>query len=113
MRNKSLIQFDANKNIISEFTTITEASKQLNIKYDTIKSAARLGNIVNNLFYFSYTCEIKQTSTKIEQYDYNTGEYIKTWDNITSCAKIHPKCREVLKGVRSQTHGYTFKYIKD
>lgn len=32
---------------------------------------------------------------------------------IQGCAKVHPKCRDVIKGGRNHTHGYTFKYIDD
>ena len=44
---------------------------------------------------------------------YNTGKLIKVWETITECAKFHPKCRDVIKGGRNHTHGYTFKYLDE
>ena len=110
LENGAIQQFDINNNYIQEFNSITEASKILNIKYGTIKSAISKNSLVDNKFYFRKVAIITK-HTKIGQYDYNTGELIKVWDSIAQCAKIHPKAREVVKGQRNQTHGYTFKYM--
>lgn len=113
LRNKSVIQYDINMNPIKEFISITKASDELNIKYGTIKSAILKGSLVSNKYYFKYVSPIKKTKQKVAQYDFKSGELIKIWDSITDCAKIHPKCRDVIKGGRNHTHGYTFKYIDD
>lgn len=113
LRNKAIIQLDKNKNPIQEFINITKASEQLNIKYETIKSAINKESLVDNKYYFKYVSIIKPTKQKVGQYDLNTGQLIKIWDSITDCAKIHPKCRDVIKGGRRHTHGYTFNYIND
>ena len=47
----------------------------------------------------------------VAQYDLD-GKLIKEWNTISECAKVHPKVRLVLKGIRKQTHGYTFKVIE-
>lgn len=113
LRNKSIIQYDINMNQINEFISMKKASDELNIKYDTIKQAIRKGSLVSGKYYFKYTSPIQKTKQKVGQYDVNTGELVKVWDSITECAKIHPKCRDVIKGGRNHTHGYTFKYIND
>lgn len=46
---------------------------------------------------------------KIEQYDLE-GNLIKIWDSYRECNKEFSKLGEVLKGNRSQTKGYKFKY---
>lgn len=113
LRNKAIVQYDINMNPIQEFISITKASEVLDIKYGTIKSAIQKGSLVSNLYYFKYVSNIEKTKQKVAQYDFNTGKLIKIWDSITECAKIHPKCRDVIKGGRNHTHGYTFKYIDD
>ncbi len=110
LQNNCIQQFDINHKFIQEFTSIKEAANILGYKYDTIKSAARLGSLVDNQFYFKSTKEVSKNQ-KIGQYDVNTGELIKVWDSIAQCAKQHPKARDVVKGQRKQTHGYTFKYL--
>lgn len=113
LRNKSIIQYDKNMNPINEFISIKKASEELNIKYGTIKSAIQKGSLVSKLYYFKYTSSIQKTKQKVAQYDYKTKKLIKIWDSITECAKVHPKCRDVIKGGRNHTHGYTFEYIND
>ena len=106
---KAIRQFDSNHNFLQEFNSMKEASSILNIKYGTIKHGVLTKCLVNSQFYFEYVSPISKT-TKIKQFDLN-GNLIKIWDSISQCAKEHPKCREVLKGVRKQTHGFTFSYI--
>lgn len=113
LRNKPIIQYDKDMNVIQEHISITNAANQLNIKYGTIKAAIHNNSLVNNKYYFKYICEINQKKQKVAQYDFNTGKLVKIWDSITECAKIHPKCRDVIKGGRNHTHGYTFKYVDD
>ena len=107
--NKPIIQYDINRSIIKEFMSTKIASEELGYKYDTIKAAIRNKSLVDNKYYFSYT-SIVNKAQKVGQYENET--LVKVWDTVAQCAKIHPKCREVLKGQRNQTHGYTFKYIE-
>lgn len=109
LNHKAIQMFDLDNNLIQEFNSIIEASKILGFKYGSIKSAIRCSRPFQG-YIFKYISPIKKNSTKIEQID-PEGNVVKVWDNITQCAKEHPKCREVLKGVRAHTHGYTFKYI--
>lgn len=121
LRNRPVIVYDNNKNYINEYIGLQSASDNLNIPYGTIKSGITKGSLVKNLYYFSYEKLDKFIpykgniikNKKIGQYDYNTGKLVKVWNTITECAKIHPKCRDVIKGGRNHTHGYTFKYIDD
>lgn len=113
LRNKSIIQYDLEMNPINEFISITKASQELAISYNIIHKSIYEGNCVQGKYYFKYTSPIIKTKQKVAQYDYKTGELIKIWDSITDCAKIHPKCRDVIKGGRNHTHGYTFKYIEN
>jgi hypothetical protein len=52
---------------------------------------------------------------KIEMFDYNTKQYIRTFNNIHELCdimKIKDKCiRRVISGERNHTKGYFFKYI--
>lgn len=112
LNNKAVIQYDINMNVIKEYYSAKIASKELNIKYGTIASAIAKHSLVQNKFYFSYYSNISKKK-KIAQYDFDTKKLVKIWDSITECAKIHPKCRDVLKGVRNHTHGYTFEYIDE
>jgi hypothetical protein len=36
---------------------------------------------------------------------------IKIWPTISECAKVHPKVRMVLKGVRNNHHNSIFKIL--
>lgn len=110
LANYSIVQYDLNNNIIQEYNSITEASKLLGYKYRDIQNAVYKELLLDGKFYFKST-KIIERSTKIAQYDLQTGELIKIWDSIAQCAKVHPKAREVVKGQRKQTHGYTFEYI--
>lgn len=107
---KPVILYNDKKEVIKEYRNMREAAAELNLSYDTIKQGARLGRLVNGMYYFSYT-NVVTKATKIGQYE--NGELVKVWDTVAQCAKVHPKCREVLKGQRNQTHGYTFKYLEE
>lgn len=121
LRNRPVICYNSDGYYENEYIGLTEASKALNINYGTIKSGIIKGNLVQNKYYFSYEKLDKfkpykanpTKNLKVGQYDFNTGELVKIWDSITECAKIHPKCRDVIKGGRNHTHGYTFKYISE
>ena len=110
LQNNPIQQFDKNHQLIQEYNSIKEAAEILGYKYDSIKAAARLGHLVDNQFYFKSTRQVSKNQ-KVGQYNVNTGELIKIWDSIAQCSKQHPKAREVVKGQRKQTHGYTFKYL--
>lgn len=121
LRNRPVVVYDSDGRYIDEYIGITEAAKALGIKYSTLSEAITHGRLVNDTYYFSY--EKNDTfvpyksnplkNKKVGQYDYNTGQLVKIWNTVTECAKIHPKCRDVIKGGRNHTHGYTFKYIDD
>ena len=110
---KPIIQYDKDMNIVQEFITISKASIELGYKYDRIKSACRTGCLVDGKYYFKYVSPIKKNKQKVAQYTLDTHELVKVWDSIAECAKIHPKCRDVVKGARRQTHGYTFEYVDE
>lgn len=77
LSNKAIIMYDVNREKINEFNSITEASKILKIQYGTIKRAILVGSLCDLKYYFSYVSPIKKNSTKIEQYDFKTGELVK------------------------------------
>ena len=113
LRNKTVLQYDVDMNLIQEFINLKKASQVLDIKYNTLKSAINKESLVLNKYYFKYSNPLKKSNQKVGQYDYSTGELIKVWNTISECSKIHPKCRDVIKGGRNHTHGYTFKYIDE
>lgn len=120
LRNRQISVYDKTGKYIEQYISMRKAADDLNISYGTIKSAIKLGSLVHDTYYFSYDkLDIfvpysgnPVVKKKVGQYDYNTGELIKVWETISECAKIHPKCRDVIKGGRNHTHGYTFKYIE-
>ena len=107
--DKSISKYDQNGNKIYTYPSIKQASKENNISTNVIKKS-----IQNNEGIWSfgisdkYVQNVNYVTVKIEQYDLQ-GNLIKVWDSISQCSKEHPKVRAVLKGIRNQTHGYTFK----
>lgn len=97
--------------IISEYIDINSAAKELKIEQKELRNIIKSNKLYNG-YYYSFSNNIK-TSTKVGQYNKDTNELIKIWNSVSECAKIHPKCREVLKGQRNHTHGYTFKYLTE
>lgn len=111
LRNKSIVQYDINMHPINEFDNVKQLSNEIGITPRAISKAIQTNSLVNDKYYFKYNCIVEKQ--KVAQYDYKTGELIKIWDSISECAKEHPKCRDVIKGGRNQTHGYTFKYYNN
>lgn len=107
--DKSISKYDQNGNRLYTYPSLKQASKENNISTNAIKKS-----IKNNEGIWSfgisdkYVKNVDYVTIKIEQYDLQ-GNLVKVWDSISQCSKEHPKLRAVLKGVRNQTHGYTFK----
>lgn len=103
------------KQIIRTYPSITQAAKETQIKFSDIKKAISTGNPTENLlwsfgFNETYIKQEKPVGRKVAQYDLE-GNLVKVWESLATCAKEHPKCRDVLKGNRNQTHGFKFKFI--
>ena len=116
---KRIYEYNSDLSFNCEYFKLSEASNILNCESEELRSHLRIGSIFNEKYY-SYEkldkfqpYKPKVENKKIEQYDYNTGKLIKVWETITECAKFHPKCRDVIKGGRNHTHGYTFKYLDE
>lgn len=111
LTDKSVSYYKNNK-LVQTYSSITAASKETKIPVAKIKES-----IKNNDGYWSYgyketyTPNNKPVGVKIEQYDLE-GNLVKLWNSISSCAKEHPKVKDVLYGGRNQTHGFTFKIIE-
>lgn len=107
--DKSISKYDQNGNRLYTYPSLKQAAKENNISTNVIKKS-----IKNNEGIWSfgisdkYVQNVDYVNIKIEQYDLQ-GNLVKVWDSISQCSKEHPKLRAVLKGVRNQTHGYTFK----
>lgn len=113
VNSRVIVQYDLEGNKIDEFISITKAAQSLGINYSTLKKNIGNKHIFLDKYYFEYYIPVNLKKTKVAQYDFNTKELIKIWDCVSDCAKIYPKCRDVLKGGRNHTHGYTFEYIYD
>lgn len=107
--DKSISKYDQDGNRLYTYPSLKQASKENNISTNDIKKS-----IKNNEGIWSfgisdkYVQNVNYVPVKIEQYDLQ-GNLVKVWDSISQCAKEHPKVRAVLKGIKHQTHGYTFK----
>ena len=111
-KSRTIGQYDINHNLICEYINKKTASKDSHVKYSLIDESIKTGCLVDNKYYFSYICVLNNPGTKIKQFD-KDGNLVKIWDSVSQCLKEHPKCREVLKGIRSHTHGFTFEYFTE
>lgn len=114
-RHKILYQYTLEGQYIKE-CTLDQVKKICGKDYSKFRGAIREGYSCAG-FLWSYEhfdnippCK-KDLKKKVYQYDLN-GNLIKIWDSYRECYKQFSKVREVLKGVRSQTKGFTFKYTK-
>lgn len=70
LNNKSVLQYDKDHNLISEFNSIKEATKILHIKYQIIKKGIKSKSLVDNKFYFEWYTP-KRINKKVNQFDLN------------------------------------------
>jgi len=101
-----IIQYDKEgNNIIEEFSSISEASKKLNINQSNISSCCRGIILQTNGFHFKYKSDIdikirekKDNFTcgkKVYQYDKNNN-LIKTFNTIAECADFFNVNRKII-----------------
>lgn len=123
----TIYQFDSQGNYIREWETVRQIEKELNLTYSNIISSLNKKTLAGG-FYFTKNKEniikilkskeiynslptiLPGEKRKIAQYDLENN-LIKIWDSVSECAKTFSKCRDVAKGIRTQTKGYIFKYI--
>lgn len=97
---------------IQTYCSLKQAAKENNTTTNHIKKSIQNNEGIWSFGYSnSYVQNIQHIPVKIAQYDLE-GNYVKTWQSIAQCRKNHPKVKEVLCGVRTQTHGFTFKIIE-
>lgn len=94
---------------IQTYGSIAQAAKENHITTNQIKKSIKNKEKIwsygiSNVYYDNS----EPTPVQIEQYDLE-GNLVKVWDSIKECSKEHPKLKSVLKGIRSQTHGFNFK----
>lgn len=93
-----IIQYDKKgSNIIKEFSSISEASKNLNIEQSSISACCRGITLQTNGYHFKYKSDIDikirekkdnfTSGKKVYQYD-NNNNLIKTFNTIGECAKF-------------------------
>lgn len=108
--DKSVSKYN-NDVLIQTYPSIHQAAKENNTTSNAIKkSIAERKGIWSYGYSETFIDNQTPVGVKVEQYDLE-GNYIKTWDSISKCAKEHPKVKEVLCGSRNQTHGFTFKIV--
>ena len=108
-KTNNIIKVSLDGQIVEEYFSMKDAAKLNNIPYYKIKSMIKNQEPLNN--YYFKTNNSSARHSKVGQYNFETGELVKVWDNISTCAKQYPKAREVVKGFRKQTKGYTFKFM--
>ena len=98
--------------LINTYPSLKQAAKENKTTTTQIKKSIKNNEGIWCYGYSeTYQPTLKPIGVKIEQYDLE-GNLVKVWDSISSCAKEHPKVKEVLCGGRNQTHGFTFKIVK-
>lgn len=105
------------KKLVKTYSGIKIAAKEHKCDYRTLKKHLQNGEVFKDVLWSfgyseTYTLNKDPKPKKVAQYDLE-GNLIKIWDRVLDCAKEHPKVRDVLKGVRNKTHGFTFKYIEE
>lgn len=100
--------------LISSHVSMKDVNKKYKWSYKEIKKCISSGTSLNG-FLLSYGLskhyiKNEEKGLKIGQYDLN-GNLIKIWPTISECAKVHPKVRMVLKGVRNNHHNSIFKIL--
>ena len=112
-KKKTVNLLDLSGKLIQEFSSIKELSTYLGVSKQAISDAVNMGSVIQNQYRVSYNHIANLDKLPILQIDFKTGEVVKEWPSITECKKEHPKCKDVLKGARHQTHGFTFKLKND
>lgn len=107
-KRKYVHLLDVNGNIVKEYTSIKEAASDLGYKQKSISSFVYRKTLIKGKYYLQYVHEIDLSKKRVRQVDITTGEIVKVWDSLTSCRKEFPKCKDVIRGCRKQTKGYTF-----
>lgn len=103
------------KTLVTTYRGIKIAAKDLKCNYMTLKKYLTSGEVFRGYLWSfgykeEYSLQTEPQPRKVAQYDLD-GNLIKIWDRVLDCAKEHPKVRDVLKGSRNKTHGYTFKWV--
>ena len=127
LKYKVIYQFDLNGNLIKEWENIKSICSELNITKSNILSSlnkktqakgyyflrdkSKIFDILKSKEIYNIVSKHPGKKMKIGQYDLS-GNLIKIWDSISECAKQFSKCRDCAKGIRTQTKGFTFKYIQ-
>ena len=117
---KIIYRYTMDGNYDSEFSSITNAAKSLNLKSTSgISAALKNSQKSSGEYRWSLIKSDKITEVQInkelkpqavEVFDLN-GNFVKTFDTITECIKEFPYCRKVLRGERKSANNHIFKYI--
>lgn len=111
LTDKSISKYKNGK-LIQTYPSINQAAKENHISTTEIKRSITSNEGIWSYGYSdNFVNNSKPVGIKIEQYDLS-GNYIKTWNSLSQCAKEHPKVKEVLCGGRNHTHGFTFKIVQ-
>lgn len=108
-KRKYIDLVDLHGNIVKEYVSLKDAAKDLGYKYKSITTLVQKQTIIKNQYRLTYPTLTQLPTIPILQIDYATGEVVKEWSSISECKKHYPKCKDILRGARNQTHGYTFK----
>lgn len=114
IRSKSYYQYDLEGNYIGE-KTLEQVKSICGEEYYKIFNALKENYACCGFHWRKYKTEklnLTKKQKKIEQYDLD-GNLIKVWNSFTECQKEFSSVRQVLKGIRNSTKGYTFKYTID
>lgn len=112
--DKTISIYTSDKKLFKSFVSRKKLVSYLNVSDKEVRNAIKNETPINGYliqygFYDTFGNH-KMPGIKVEQWDLD-GNLVKTWNTIAECAKEHPKVRLVLKGIRKQTHGYTFNVI--
>lgn len=113
IRHNKLYRYSLDGDFIDEMT-FEDAKKVCGSEYKRLSNAIRehysCGGYLWKYEKLPSITPVKQTlKKKINQYDLN-GNLIKVWDSYRECEKYFSNAGQVLKGHRSHTKGFIFKY---
>jgi hypothetical protein len=123
--SKKISQYDLNGNLIKEWGSIQQASKELNINPSGISSACRGELKTSSRFIWKFVGDTdfskniepnKTTAKKVFQYNLN-GNFVKEWGSMVEASKAlnvsESQISRVCRGKIKTAGGFILKYAKD
>lgn len=113
-RNQKIYKYDLNGNFLQEYLNFTKVKEEHNDIckniHNAINNQESAGGFLWRYEKFDKIDQIKSTKKRVAQYTLD-GTLVKVWNSYRECKNEFSLVRHVLSGARTQTKGFTFKYI--